>query len=105
MKFVSIAETKSKLSEYVERCRREAVVVTKHGQPRAALIPLEDADDLERFLLSRNPRFLQLLAAAHASDRVLLREAEEEFGKKRKRRTATTKKKAHTAKKSGKERA
>ena len=76
MKVASIAEAKAKLSDYVERCRRETVVLTKHGHPRAALVPLEDDDDLERFLLSRNSRFLRLLARSERSGRVSLAEAE-----------------------------
>lgn len=76
MKIASIAEAKAKLSDYVERCRRETVVFTKHGHPRAALVPLEDADDLERFLLSRNARFLRLLARSERSGRVSLAEAD-----------------------------
>src|SRR5207249_4521028 len=75
VKVASIAEAKAKLSDYVERCRREAVVLTKHGHPRAALLPLEDDDDLERFLLSRNPRFLRLLARSERSGRLSLAEA------------------------------
>ena len=80
MKVASIAEAKAKLSEYVERCRRETVVFTKHGHPRAALVPLEDDDDLERFLLSRNPRFLRLLARSERSGRVSLAEANRLLG-------------------------
>jgi prevent-host-death family protein len=57
VKVASVAETKAKLSDYIGRCRRETVVFTKHGHPRAALVPLENDDDLERFLLSQNPRF------------------------------------------------
>jgi len=94
MKLVSIAEIKPRLSEYVEQCRREAVVLTKHGHPRAALVPLEDEDDLERFLLSRNPRFLALLARSEKSGRLSLAEAEKLLQgrtrpkKPRRRRTA-----------------
>ena len=80
MKVASIAEAKAKLSDYVERCRRETVVFTKHGHPRAALVPLENDDDLERFLLSRNPRFLRLLARSERSGRVSLAEAERLLG-------------------------
>ena len=76
MKVASIAEAKAKLSDYVERCRRETVVFTKHGHPRAALVPLENDDDLERFLLSRNPLFLRLLARSERSGRVPLAEAD-----------------------------
>jgi prevent-host-death family protein len=80
VKVASIAEAKAKLSDYVERCRRETVVLTKHGHPRAALVPLENDDDLERFLLSRNPRFLRLLAHSERSGRVSLAEAERLLG-------------------------
>lgn len=80
MKLVSIAEGKAKLSEYVEECRRDAVVLTKHGHPRAALVPLEDEDDLERFLLSRNPRFLALLASSAATPRLSVAEAAKLIG-------------------------
>ena len=80
MKVASIAEAKAKLSDYVERCRRETVVFTKHGHPRAALVPLESDDDLERFLLSRNPGFLRLLAHSERSGRVSLTEADRLLG-------------------------
>ena len=76
MKVASIAEAKAKLSDYIERCRREPVVFTKHGHPRAALVPLENDDDLERFLLSRNPRFLRMLARSERSGRISLAEAD-----------------------------
>jgi prevent-host-death family protein len=82
VKVASIAEAKAKLSDYVERCRRETVVLTRHGHPRAALVPIEDDDDLERFLLSRNPRFLRLLARSERSGRVSLAEAERLLGAK-----------------------
>ena len=76
MKLVSIAEGKAKLSEYVDECRRQAVVLTKHGHPRAALVPLDDEDDLERFLLAQNPRFQDLLARSAKSGRTSLADAE-----------------------------
>ena len=76
MKLVSIAEGKAKLSMYVDECRRQAVVLTKHGHPRAALVPLDDEDDLERFLLARNPRFQDLLARSAKSGRTSLADAE-----------------------------
>jgi prevent-host-death family protein len=76
MKLVSIAEGKAKLSEYVDECRRQPVVLTKHGHPRAALLPLDDEDDLERFLLARNPRFQDLLARSAKSGRTSLADAE-----------------------------
>jgi prevent-host-death family protein len=80
VKVASIAEAKAKLSDYVDRCRRETVVLTKHGHPCAALVPLENGDDLERFLLTRNPQFLRLLARSERSGRVSLVEAERLLG-------------------------
>src|SRR2546426_1514327 len=88
VKVAYIAEAKATLSEYVERCRRETVVFTKHGHARAALVPLEDDDDLERFLLSRNPRFLRLLARSERSGRLSLAEAERLLGVGPRRRRA-----------------
>lgn len=79
MKLVSIAEGKAKLSEYVDECRRQPVVLTKHGHPRAALVPLDDGDDLERFLLARIPRFQDLLARSAKSGRTSLADAEAEL--------------------------
>ena len=76
MKIASIAEAKAKLSDYVERCRHEPIVVTRHGHPRAALVPLESDDDLERYLLSRNPKFLELIGRSERSGRVSIDEAE-----------------------------
>lgn len=76
MKLVSIAEGKAKLSEYVDECRCQAVVLTKHGHPRAALVPFDDEDDLERFLPAHNPRFEDLLARSAKSGRTSLADAE-----------------------------
>jgi hypothetical protein len=42
-------------------------------------VPLEDEDDLERFLLARNPRFRDLLARSAKSGRTSLADAEAEL--------------------------
>ena len=100
MKVASIAEAKAKLSDYVERCRRETVVFTRHGHPRAALVPHEDDDDLERFLLSRNPHFLRLLARSERTGRVSLAEADRLLGvgpAKRRRDLSTRRRKVKRA--------
>ena len=89
MKVASIAEVKARLSEYVERCNDEAIVVTKHGHPRAALVPLRDDDDLERLLLSRSPKFLRLLARSARSGRLSLGEAERALRSRRGAKPAT----------------
>ena len=45
------------------------------GHPRAALVPLDDGDDLERFRLARNSLFQDLLARSAKSGRISLADA------------------------------
>lgn len=46
---VSVADAKSRFSEYVRRAETGAVVVlSRHGKPVAALVPAGDVDRLER---------------------------------------------------------
>jgi prevent-host-death family protein len=49
---------------------KHAALVTRHGEPIAALVPI-DAQDLEDYLLSKVPSFAEDMAAAdqaHAHD-------------------------------------
>ena len=39
MKIASVAEIKSKLSEYIKESRKGAVVITRNGKPVARLVP------------------------------------------------------------------
>ena len=64
MKIAPIYEVKNKLSEYVQETASGPVVITKNGKPCAALVHLEEDQDMESFLLSHNPRFLGLLDRA-----------------------------------------
>jgi antitoxin YefM len=75
---VPLADVKNRLSEVVERIRREhgRVVITKHGHPAAVILSVDDLESLEETL--------EIL-----SDPVLLaaiREAEEDVRKGRARR-------------------
>jgi antitoxin YefM len=47
-----LAEVKNRLSEVVERIRRDhgRVVITKHGRPAAVLLSVEDLESLEETL-------------------------------------------------------
>lgn len=54
MKIASIADVKAKFSEYIKESRKGAVIVTKNGKPTAALIYLDNDDDVERLLLSHS---------------------------------------------------
>ncbi len=42
---------------------KQAAIVTRHGEPIAALVPI-DAQDLEDYLLSKVPSFAEGMAAA-----------------------------------------
>ena len=64
MKIAPLYEVKNKLSEYVQETTSGPVVITKNGKPCAALVHLEEDQDMESFLLSHNPRFLRLLDRA-----------------------------------------
>ena len=64
MKIAPLYEVKNRLSEYVQETTTGPVVITKNGKPCAALVHLEEDQDMETFLLSHNPRFLRLLDRA-----------------------------------------
>jgi prevent-host-death family protein len=66
MKIASLAEVKAKLSAYVKASGKSPVVITRNGKAVAAIVALEDEDDLERFLLAHSPKLRQILSAARA---------------------------------------
>lgn len=66
---VSLAEVKNRLSEVVERIQRAhgRVIITKHGQPSAVIMNLEDLESLEETLaILSNPRLLTEIRHAEA---------------------------------------
>ena len=64
MKIVPLVEVKSKLSEYVELCKTEPIIITRNGRASAMLVPYEEDDDLVSLLIANNKRFRQLLEGA-----------------------------------------
>lgn len=62
MKFATIREMKTHLSEYVESARKGEIVVTKNGKPVALLSSLSD-EDFEDYLLEHNPLFIRAIAS------------------------------------------
>ena len=60
MKVIDKQKATKTLADYTSEIQDGAVVVTDHGQPVAALVPIENAD-LETVSLSTNPRFLDLI--------------------------------------------
>lgn len=66
---VALADVKNRLSEIVERIRREhgRVVVTKHGHPAAVILSIEDLESLEETLeVLSNPELLAAIREAEA---------------------------------------
>jgi prevent-host-death family protein len=64
MKIASVADVKAHLSAYIKSSADELVVITKNGKPVAVLLPMEDADELERLALAYSRRFQAILHEA-----------------------------------------
>ena len=60
MKTVEKEQAKESLKEYVTQLKHDPTVITDHGIPIAALLPIENAD-LETVSLSTNPKFIALI--------------------------------------------
>jgi prevent-host-death family protein len=60
MKTVEMAHATRPLADYARDVENEPVIVTDHGRPVAALMPVENAD-AETVSLSTNPKFLALI--------------------------------------------
>jgi len=61
MRMVGVRELKNRLSHFlVEADREGAVIVTNHGVPCAAIVPLSP-DELEDFMIARSPRIRKMV--------------------------------------------
>jgi prevent-host-death family protein len=66
---LSLADVKNRLSEVVDRLQREhgRVVVTKHGQPAAVMLNVDDLESLEETLeILSNPRLRDAIREGEA---------------------------------------
>ena len=61
MKIASVAEIKSKFSEYINESKKGAVVITKNGRATAVLLSVTSDDQLEQILLSQSFMLKKLL--------------------------------------------
>ena len=69
MRFVNVRELKAKASEYLSLAEKgENVIIVSRGKPRAAILPLNEAD-LEDFILANHPRFRKMIEASLGSYR------------------------------------
>jgi prevent-host-death family protein len=64
MKIASIADVKAKLSAYVKASGQSPVVITRNGKAVAAIVPVEDEEDLERLMLGYSTKLRAILSAA-----------------------------------------
>ncbi|MCX7015847.1 MAG: hypothetical protein NTW86_25385 [Candidatus Sumerlaeota bacterium] len=61
MKTIERAEATESLAKYTEHVEDFPLVITEHGQPIAALLPVPNAD-IETVSLSSNQEFLDLIS-------------------------------------------
>jgi len=61
MKIASVAEIKSKFSEYINESKKGAVVITKNGRATAVLLSVTSDDQLEQILLSQSLMLKKIL--------------------------------------------
>jgi prevent-host-death family protein len=62
MKLIPLSEAKNKLSSIVHDAESSPVILTRNGKAVAVVIAPEDADDLERLVMSRSKRLQRLLS-------------------------------------------
>ena len=60
MKTIEISDAQDSLGKYAEHWKDLPLVVTDHGRPVAALLPVPNAD-IETVSLGTNPKFLALI--------------------------------------------
>jgi len=58
MRRIPAKEAKNQLGEHIDAAQREAVVITKHGRPAAAIVSIEE--------LAQIPRYHSIAAGRHA---------------------------------------
>ena len=63
MKTAPSAEVKARFNEYIKSVQTEPVAITRDGKIVAALVALDDKEDLETFALGHSRRLREILAA------------------------------------------
>jgi prevent-host-death family protein len=61
MKIASVAEIKSKFSEYIKESKKGAVVITKNGRATAVLLSVTSDEQLEQIILSQSKMLKNIL--------------------------------------------
>ena len=61
MRIASVAEVKAQLSAFLKASEAGPVVVTRNGRPVAAIVAVQDEDEIERLLMAYSPRLQAIL--------------------------------------------
>lgn len=61
MKIASVAEVKAQFSAYLKESEQGLVIVTRNGKPVAALLAVQDDEELERLVLAHSARLRTIL--------------------------------------------
>jgi len=64
VKVASVAEVKAQFSAYLKESEQGLVVVTRNGRPVAALVAVQDDEELERLILAHSVRLRAILDTA-----------------------------------------
>jgi prevent-host-death family protein len=64
VKIASVAEVKAQFSAYLKESEKGLVIVTRNGRPVAALLAVQDDEELERLVLAHSPRLQSILKTA-----------------------------------------
>ena len=65
MRSASVAEIQAGLDSFIKECSHQPIVITKKGRPVAALLAVDDDDDLERLRLAHSPTFNAIMDRAY----------------------------------------
>jgi prevent-host-death family protein len=61
LKIASVAEVKAQFSAYLKESEQGLVIVTRNGKPVAALLAVQDDEELERLVLAHSAQLRALL--------------------------------------------
>ncbi len=68
MKIAPLADVKARLSAYLDESATQGpVIITRNGKAVAVIITPRDDEDLENLILTRSPRFQEMLTKSRQS--------------------------------------
>jgi prevent-host-death family protein len=66
MKMASVADIKARFSAYLKESEDGLVVITRNGKAIAALVPIDNEEELERLVLAYSKQFQHVLQQARS---------------------------------------